>query len=338
MTFRRSVGVFLGVAALTTACSSSPIDVAPPTIEPAAPAVAPAQTTSPAGRVLPLGGRPAAALFDPTTSSLVVFTPGTDSQAPALLTLIGPTGTARTVALPGPATAVAGDGKGSAVAATRGGYFTADLAAGTATRVSIPDEPDTDFTAIARRADGRLVLGSADGSAYTLDLAGKVTRKVKIFARVDALATDGNIAVVLDRGQTSVTALDDEGKPQQSLRAGEGATTIAADPLGRVLVADTRGGQLLVFGVDPLIERQAYPVPEAPYGLAGSRRLAWVSQTAANIVVGYDLATGIPVEKVRYPTVQQPNSLAFDDASDTLYVVSGSGAGVQVIRDAAGAR
>ena len=72
--------------------------------------------------------------------------------------------------------------------------------------------------------------------------------------------------------------------------------------------------------------------------LAGSRRLAWVSQTAANIVVGYDLATGIPVEKVRYPTVQQPNSLAFDDASDTLYVVSGSGAGVQVIRDAAGAR
>ena len=122
-----------------------------------------------------------------------------------------------------------------------GGYFTADLAAGTATRVSIPDEPDTDFTAIARRADGRLVLGSADGSAYTLDLAGKVTRKVKIFARVDALATDGNIAVVLDRGQTSVTALDDEGKPQQSLRAGEGATTIAADPLGRVLVADTRG-------------------------------------------------------------------------------------------------
>ncbi|GAB4919704.1 hypothetical protein MAHJHV35_48190 [Mycobacterium avium subsp. hominissuis] len=38
--------------------------------------------------------------------------------------------------------------------------------------------------------------------------------------------------------------------------------------------------------------------------------------------MGYDLSTGIPVEKVRYPTVQQPNSLAFDEASDTLYVVS----------------
>ena len=56
------------------------------------------------------------------------------------------------------------------------------------------------------------------------------------------------------------------------------------------------------------------------------------------MVIGYDLATGIPVEKVRYPTVQQPNSLAFDEASGTLYVVSGTGAGVQVITDAEGAR
>lgn len=288
--------------------------------------------------MLPLAGRPAAALFDTATSSLVMFSPGADPQASGVLTLLGASGATRQIPLPGPATAVAGDGQGSVFASTRGGYVTADLAAGTARRVAIDGETDTDFTAIARRADGRLVLGSADGAAYTLDSATTVARKTKIFARVDAIATVGDTAVVLDRGQTSVTALDSEGKPQQSLRAGEGATTIAADPLGRVLVADTRAGQLLVFGVDPLIERQAYPVPQAPYGLAGSRSLAWVSQTAANIVVGYDLATGIPVEKVRYPTVQQPNSLAFDDSSGTLYVVSGSGAGVQVIRDAAGSR
>jgi sugar lactone lactonase YvrE len=89
-----------------------------------------------------------------------------------------------------------------------------------------------------------------------------------------------------------------------------------------------------VYGTDPLMLRQRYPVGGAPYGLAGSSRLAWVSETATNSVVGYDLSTGIPVERVRYPTVQQPNSLAFDDESDTLYVVSGSGAGVQVITGA----
>ena len=54
-------------------------------------------------------------------------------------------------------------------------------------------------------------------------------------------------------------------------------------------------------------------------------------------MVGYDLSTGIPVEKMRYPTVQQPNSLAFDEGTGTLYVISGSGDGIQVIRNAAGA-
>ncbi|GAY16358.1 hypothetical protein MSZK_30840 [Mycobacterium sp. shizuoka-1] len=267
-----------------------------------------------------------------------MFSPGADPQSAATLTLFSVSGSTRELTLPGPATAIAGDGNGAAYLSTRGGYFTVDLAAGTAAPVSINDETGTDFTAIARRADGRLVLGSADGTAYTLGSETAVAEKVKIFARVDAIAADGNNAVVLDRGQTSVTSLNSDGRTQQALRAGEGATNLVADPLGRVLVTDTRGGQLLVFGVDPLIERQAYPVPQAPYGLAGSKDLAWVSQTATNTVVGYDLSTGIPVEKVRYPTVQQPNSLAFDDTSGTLYVVSAAGGGVQVIRNAAGAR
>ena len=132
----------------------------------------------------------------------------------------------------------------------------------------------------------------------------------------------------------NVQNLFDLDPPFYDAPSGLGFDPANADPLGRVLVADTRGGQLLVFGVDPLIERQAYPVPQAPYGLAGSRNLAWVSQTATNSVVGYDLSTGIPVEKVRYRTVQQPDVLAFDERTGTLFVVSGSGAGVQMIVNA----
>jgi sugar lactone lactonase YvrE len=240
---------------------------------------------------------------------------------------------------------LADDGHGTAYLAARGGYFTVELSTGRVTQVAVADASQTDFTAVAQRADGKLVLGSADGAVYTLAsptpgavTSATVANRNKIFARVDALATQGNTTVVLDRGQTSVTTMGADGHAEQALRAGRGATTIAADPAGRVLVADTRGGQLLVYGVDPLILRQAYPVAQAPYGLVGSRALAWVSQTVSNIVIGYDLSTGIPVEKVRYPTVQQPNSLAFDEASGTLYVVSGSGAGVQVIEHAAGTR
>ena len=139
--------------------------------------------------------------------------------------------------------------------------------------MEVDGQDDTDFTAIARRADGKLVLGSADGAVFTLSSDTAVGAQLKIFARVDALVTQGNTAVVLDRGQTSVTTVDPSGaKAEHALRAGEGATTMAADPVGRVLVADTRGDGLLVFGTDPLILRQRYPVPDAPYGLAGSSR------------------------------------------------------------------
>jgi hypothetical protein len=278
-------------------------------------------------------------LFDASSHSLVVLLPGADPRAESALTVFGAGGVPpRTIALPGPATAIADDGHGVAYLSTRGGYFVVDLAAGTASRVDVNDQQDTDFTAIARRADGKLVLGSADGAVFILSSDTTVGQQTKIFARVDSIVTHGDTAVVLDRGQTSVTSVGPDGRAEQSLRAGDGATTMATDPAGRVLVADTRGDELMVFGVDPLIMRQRYPVPQAPYGLTGSSQLTWVSQTAANVVIGYDLATGIPVEKVRYPTVQQPNILAFDDSSDTLYVVSGSGAGVQVIEHAAAPR
>lgn len=337
-TLKRAVLTVSTALLLTTGCSSNPLTGAPPTIAPAHAAESPPVSQNPAGTIAPLGGRPLAAMWD---GGLAVLCPGADAAAPASISVFGDASrpsAPRVIVLPGPATALTSDGRGTTYLATRGGFITADLSAGHTARVNVAGADNVDFTSIARRGDGKIVLGSADGAVYVVAGDGSVTRRKKIFARVDALATQGDTTVVLDRGQTSVTTIGADGRVEQALRAGEGATTLAADPLGRVLVADTRGGQLLVYGVEPLILRQAYPVRQAPYGLAGSRGLAWVSQTASNIVIGYDLTTGIPVEKVRYPTVQQPNSLAFDEASDTLYVVSGSGAGVQIIEHAAGAR
>lgn len=313
-------------------CSSNPADPPPPTIAPATAAESPPATGAPAGSVLPFGPDARAALFDAATRSLVILEPG-----PAVTVVTE--GRPRTVRLSQPATALTAGPDGTAYLATRGGYLRLDIAAGGVDRIEVDGEPDTDVTAIARRADGRVVLGTADGSVLTLDSDTAVGARVGGFARVDALVARGDTAVVLDRAQTSVSALDADGtKVAQALRAGEGATTMAADAQGRILVADTRGDELLVFSTDPLIMRQRYPVYDAPYGLAGSPGLAWVSQTAANAVIGYDLSTGIPVERVRHRTVQQPNLLAYDDASGTLYVVSGTGAGVQVITGAAGPR
>jgi hypothetical protein len=336
--------------ALVAGCgpkSPNPLASAPRTIEPARAADSPPAAQNPAGAVRPLAGHPTAAVFDGGTRQLAVLCPGSEPSASASIAVFGAAQVPpRVIDLPANATALTGDDHGTVYLAVRGGYLMVHLAAGDTDRVGVADAANADFTAIARRADGKLVLGSADGAVYTLAPAASGTATVenrnKIFARVDALVTQGNTTVVLDRGQTSVTTIGADDRVEQALRAGEGATTLAADPQGRILVADTRGGQLLVYGCcserTPLILRQAYPVRLAPYGLAGSRELAWISQTASNVVIGYDLSTGIPVEKVRYPTVQQPNTLAIDEASDTLYVVSGSGAGVQVIDHAAGMR
>lgn len=322
--------VAAGVVALSVAaCSANPADDKPPTIPPAAPAVSPQVTVTPAGQVRALPVKARSAVFDAETASLVVL--GDDGAVIVPAT----TGPPRTIALPSGASAMAGDGHGAVYLSVRGGYLRVEVRTGQVTSTRVAGHEDTDFTAIARRSDGRLVLGSAAGAVYTLNADAGVAASVKIFARVDVLVTQGNTAVVLDRGQTSVTTIDPGGDAaQHALRAGEGATTMAADPLGRVLVADTRGGSLLVFGTDPLMLRQSYPVRSSPYGLVGTRTLAWVSLTASNVVVGYDLATGIPVERVRYPTVRQPDVLAFDDATSTLYVASASGDGVQVIDDA----
>nr|WP_245233872.1 hypothetical protein [Mycobacterium sp. PS03-16] len=326
------------VAALAIAavagCSQNPVDPPPATIEPAQAAASPPVTGAPPGTVRPLAAGAQTALVDPAGGALVVLGPGPQGQS--AVTVFAPAERPRTLLTPAPATGMATDGDGTLYLSTRGGYFRAGVTAERVEFVEVEGQRDTDFSAITRHDDGRLVLGTADGAVLTLDSETGVGARLPLFARVDALVSRGDTTVVLDRGQTSVTTVDADGSGAgQALRAGEGATTMTVDPAGRVLVADTRGDELLVFGVDPLIMRQRYPVPDAPYGLAGSERLAWVSQTASNTVIGYDLATGIPVEKVRHRTVQQPNVLAYDDASGTLYVVSGSGAGVQAIPDAA---
>lgn len=316
------IPVLLSVA--LAGCSSAHTD-APPTIAPAAPAVSPPVSGTPDGIVRPLPGPGTAAIFDTATTSLVVL--GIDAAGHQVISI----GSGGPLILPAAATAITGDRRGTAYLATRGGYFRVDLAHRGVTRVGINGQSGTDFTAIALRADGALVLGTADGAVLRVS-GTAVQARLKAFARVDQLVAQGNDVVVLDRGQTSVTEINAAGtEAAQALRAGEGATVMAADPAGRVLVTDTRGDGLLVFGTSPLLLRQHAPVRGAPYGVVGSSTLTWVSETATNSVVGYDLSTGIPVEKVRYRTVQQPNTLAYDEHTGTLFVVSASGAGVQEI-------
>ena len=164
-----SAAVIVTTVALVS-CGSKAADSPPPTISPAQAAVSPAAADAPAGSVRPLAGRGEAVVFDAATSSSVVLSSAAGGGS-ALVTF-PLTGPSRTVALPSHATAIVGDGSGTVYAATKGGYFAVDLRAGDAVATfDVDGEPDTDFTAITRLADGKIVLGSASGAVYTLSSA-----------------------------------------------------------------------------------------------------------------------------------------------------------------------
>ncbi|MGH3670348.1 MAG: YncE family protein, partial [Pseudonocardiaceae bacterium] len=154
---------------------------------------------------------------------------------------------------------------------------------------------------------------------------------------VDAarLASAGSAEVwVLDRGRTAVSVVDlSSGEISPELRAGNGSANAVADRFGRMLVTDTRDGELLAFAGNPPVLRQRFPLPGAPYGLAydARRNLAWVTLTARDEVVGLNLTGGEPVIIHRFPAVHQPDAVAVDPVSGRVLVGSASGAGLQVI-------
>ncbi|MEE2032989.1 NHL repeat-containing protein, partial [Rhodococcus chondri] len=237
----------------------------------------------------------------------------------------------REVRLPAAAATVVGGGDGAVLAPAAGVVARVDVDTGALEEVQV----DGDARSAAVLADGRWAVGTAEGQVLILDpTSGEVATTIEGLASADALAVTGDTVAVLDRGQTSLTELNlEDGRLGIALRAGEGATQLVTDPFGRVVVADTRDDELLVYTLDALILRQRYPAGPAPYGLAygAAQDLVWVTLTGSNEVVGYDLSTGIPRERHRFATVRQPNSIVVDPADGALVIASATGDGLQRI-------
>ncbi|WP_345496519.1 YncE family protein [Nocardia callitridis] len=318
--------VSVALLAGSAGCSESTTADDVPTRSPATAAVSPATSASPAGQVLASG--PVAALVsDPKTGVLGTL----DGATVSLLDPSAPGSPARTVTLPGPAADLSVGVPGEFLAATAHGVARIDVAAATVREIPVEGEPRS----VLARQDGSLVVGTADGTLRELSADGAVvTRTVRGLVSADALAMVGDKVTALDRPQTSITELDPgEDRLGLALRAGDGATKMLADTRGRVVVTDSEGGQLLVYGVGPLVLHQRFPVRSSPYALAYDQRsdLIWVTCTQSNEVVGFDLSTGIPKEQGRYPTVRQPNSVTVDQRTGDLFVGSATGDGVQRI-------
>ncbi|MEU6189549.1 hypothetical protein [Nocardia sp. NPDC047038] len=321
------VSVFAGAAVLVllAGCSSGSGGPDLPTREPATPAVAPAVTTPPVGRVLPAG--PLAELQADSGGGLLAGLDG------SVLTVLDPAAAApvvRTVTLPDRAGGLTPGKPGEMLAGAPGRVLRVDLASGAVSAVAV----DGDVRSVRARPDGGLLVGTADGRVLDLASDGAVTRTVSGLVSADVLAEAGGNLTVLDRHQTAIFELDPgEQRPGLALRAGDGATQLIRDTRGRFVVTDTAGGELLVYTAGPLVLRQRFPVGSSPYALAYDQRsdTVWVTCTQRNEVVGFDLSTGIPKEVGRYATVRQPNSVAVEQRTGDLFVGSATGDGLQRI-------
>src|SRR5262249_44135981 len=130
------------------------------------------------------------------------------------------------------------------------------------------------------------------------------------------VAAVGDLVAVVDVHDHTLAVYDPLRLTRTALvAAGDGPTHLVADRRGRVLVVDTAGNRLRIFTTTPQLRQvDAVPLPGSPYGIAydRTRDRLWVTLTARNQVVGFDLADASPREIARLPTVGQPNTVAVD--------------------------
>jgi hypothetical protein len=293
----------------------------------AKPAVSPAVTVKPAGQVLATGSVSALAVAQGTLvvalaqpPSLQLYDLNALASAPVNMPLYG---------------------KAAKLTVAPGRVEIAEPAQGVVQQLTLPDRKLTETktggqpaSSIAYGADRLVAMGAAK-DLRLLPASGPARTIGGQLYSADDVVDAGTGVVVLDRLRTAVFSVDvAAGKVNEGLRAGDGAANAVADSYGRVLVTDARAGALIAFSASPLIMRQRYPVPGGAYGIAydAKRSLAWVTLTGRNEVVGFDVRGGEPVEKYRFPTVRQPDSVGVDEKSGRVIVGSAAGEGTQVIQ------
>jgi hypothetical protein len=316
------------VVVLAVGCSSSKSNSVA-TTEPATPASATAVSTPPAGIVV-ASGPIKQVVFDGATHT--VATLSGDGRGVSIYPSTGltpQTSPLRTIPLPAAAAALSSGATGL-VAAVPDAVLTIDPGTGAISRREIAAPAPLSITAVD---DDTTAVGTADGKVLLVHRSGEVDT-VGGLVRVDSLAAHDGRLVALDRAQSAIAEVDlSKKKFEGRQRAGNGAANVTADRFGRFLITNPRDGQLISFYGDPPVERFAFPIPNGPYGVVydDTRNLAWVTESGANTVTGYELASGMPIQTKQLPTVRQPNSIAVDAAGGTLFVGSASGDGLQAI-------
>ena len=306
--------------------------------EASAPAAEPAEAQpleeEPAGEVIEVGGGPEGIVADPETGLVAV-----GLREPNELAIVdgGSGEVVRTVELPASPRhlALAGPGGPVLVPVERGDALV---------QVSLPEGEVVSETPVgefphdaAAGPNGRIFVANEFGDTLSV-----VEGDERLEETIEAPRQPGGVAVTEGGfvGVIGVSALDLEvfdGETLESLgrvEAGEGPTHLSAGPGDRFYVTDTRGDAILIYEPGPEPGQVGrVPLPGQPYGVAvdPGRGHLWVTLTAENELVQFDLEGDTLRELARYPTVSEPNTVAVDTSSGRAFVAGRANGELQIL-------
>lgn len=329
-------GPQLSGPARTVGSASVPPPVPSPLPPAAEPASAPPLRVAPAGRQVAVGAAPEGIVADPLTRIVAVGVRHPDQ----LVLLNADTGHIEgKVPLPGVLRHLQLAGSGGPV-------LVPDESSNSLLRVSLPTgKVVSQVTTGAsphdatRASNGTVFVADEAGASVVAVRSNQVVHTFTDVVQPAGLAHVGSIVGLVDVRRNSLTFYDATSlTPITALPAGTGPTHVIADKHGRMIVADTRGGELLVYlppsGPHQIASQVArVELSGVPYGITydPTRDRFWVTLTATNQLVGYDMSQPTPREIARIPTVRQPDTVTVDPGTGRLFVTGTTDGVVQII-------
>jgi len=313
--------VFASAALVACGGSDSPEDDDgfPPVAEPAE---APALETEPAGDVIEVGSGAEGLIADGETGVAALGV-----REPPSLELIDLDRfeIARTVPLASHPRHLQLEGEGGPVlvpAEDSDELFRVDLESGFAESVGVGDFPHD-----AAALGDRVYVGNEFGDTLSVIEGDEVVETVDAPVQPGSVVASNGLIGVIAVAERVLTVYDPETLEELgTVDAGEGPTHIRT--IGdRAYVTDTQGDAILEYKISrsgpELVDET--PVEGTPYGIGvdSKRRRLWVTLTELNEAVEFSTGRKGIEEIARYPTVQQPNTIAIDPR-DGSAVVAGA--------------
>ena len=321
MTGRTLVATALLSLSLVAACSGDPAS-SPAEGDgkhAAEPASSPPLRTTPAGTTTKVAPGPQGIVYDARTRSLAVAV-----RDPYRLVVLDPTTLRQrfSVQLPGKVRHLQVTARGGTAlvpSETANTLFEVDLRTGKARATKVQRHPHDASGA----GNGDVLVANEFSGSLSKVRDGKVVATQSDLRQPGGVHVVGGTAVAVDVGDYTVTTYDlDSLRRVSRVPAGKGPTHGVPVGGGKFAVTDTRGNAVLLYTLDPLKQIGRLSLPGSPYGIVGdpAARRVWVTLTGRNRLVGLDVRGSTPRVVARYPTARQPDTVAVDPASGTLWV------------------